>query len=182
MAFKKALFKQLVYHSDVGSKRVKLDVPHIRQRHNTNCGPASLAMIMKYFKRKVREQGIERALKEMYDAHPIPKVRGTNRGNLVGVAREFGLIAYPKTNRTITDLERSLSGGSPVLVRIRGIKGWQHFTVLTGFDKKNRRFFCNDPFTNMKSIGYDEFKWVWNIPKTWVSSSTRNYAITFKAR
>ncbi len=108
-----------------------LNVPYCRQTGHSDCGPACLAMVARY-------HGIDTSISAVADLCGLEPDYGLPTRDLVFAALVLGLAAR-ETNlgSPITDLERALSDGAPVIVAVN--VGWlynapvetTHYVVVT---------------------------------------------------
>lgn len=123
-----------------GSQRKRVKVPTILQMEATECGAASLAMVLAYYKLWL----------------PLPEVRqqcGVNRdgskaGKIVMAAKRLGCESkgYRST------FKRLLSKEFPLIIH------WEfnHFVVLEGFDEQYA--YINDPANGRRKVPFNKFK------------------------
>ncbi len=120
-------------------KKVKKVRP-ILQMEKTECGAASLAMILAYYGKNV-------TLEEMRQDCSVSR-NGVNAKNIVLVARLHGLNAKP-IKIEVADAEE---------IELPAIIHWNmnHFLVLCGFNKKGA--VVADPADGIKTVSYGEFR------------------------
>ncbi|MEM1168841.1 MAG: NHLP family bacteriocin export ABC transporter peptidase/permease/ATPase subunit [Cyanobacteria bacterium P01_H01_bin.35] len=109
------------------------------QREATECGAASLGIILKYYGREV-------PLTELRGKCGVSR-DGTNAGQIVRTAREYGLTAKGGKS-TVEFLENS---DLPVIIFWK----FNHFLVVEGFDKKFA--YLNDPALGRRKVSKEEF-------------------------
>jgi len=112
----------------------------ILQLEAVECGAASLAIVLDYFKRYV----------------PLERLRidcgvsrnGTNAGNVVRAAKKYGLNGQGVQ----AEPEDLLTKSFPLIMH------WNmnHFVVLEGFNKKGNQVYINDPATGPRQISWQE--------------------------
>ncbi|MDJ0516391.1 MAG: NHLP family bacteriocin export ABC transporter peptidase/permease/ATPase subunit [Trichodesmium sp. MO_231.B1] len=109
------------------------------QREATECGAASLGIILKYYGREV-------PLMELRGKCGVSR-DGTNAGQIVRTAREYGLTARGGKS-TVEFLENT---DLPVIIFWK----FNHFLVVEGFDKKFA--YLNDPALGRRKVSKEEF-------------------------
>ncbi len=109
------------------------------QREATECGAASLGIILKYYGREV-------PLMELRGKCGVSR-DGTNAGQIVRTAREYGLEARGGKS-TVEFLENT---DLPVIIFWK----FNHFLVVEGFDKKFA--YLNDPALGRRKVSKAEF-------------------------
>lgn len=108
----------------------------------TECGPASLRIVLDYHK-------VHLTLEELRELCGVSR-DGTNAKNLVDVAKKFGLQGRA-VNIDIPEINSK--------VIFPAILFWEfnHFLVLEGYDEKNKIFYINDPASGRKTVSFAEF-------------------------
>ncbi|NES92850.1 cysteine peptidase family C39 domain-containing protein [Okeania sp. SIO2B9] len=109
------------------------------QREATECGAASLGIILKYYGREV-------PLMELRNKCGVSR-DGTNAAQIVRTAREYGLEAKGGKS-TVEFLENT---DLPVIIFWK----FNHFLVVEGFDK--RFAYLNDPALGRRKVSKEEF-------------------------
>jgi len=109
------------------------------QREATECGAASLGIILKYYGREV-------PLMELRGKCGVSR-DGTNAGQIIRTAREYGLTARGGKS-TVEFLENT---DLPVIIFWK----FNHFLVVEGFDKKLA--YLNDPALGRRKVSREEF-------------------------
>lgn len=133
------------------------DVPLVKQRRQMDCGPAAAAMLLAYWDRA-------ETVDEIRAASRVPDQRGVSAGMLRDHLRARGLEAYLLGGR-LTDLERELGAGRPVLVGTvrRGDGGIvAHYQVVVGLHSARREVVVLDPAEGWLVIALETFdkRWV----------------------
>ena len=109
------------------------------QREATECGAASLGIILKYYGRQV-------PLMELRGKCGVSR-DGTNAGQVVRTAREYGLTA--KGGKSNVEFLEEID--LPVIIFWK----FNHFLVVEGFDKKFA--YLNDPALGRRKVSKEEF-------------------------
>ena len=115
-------------------------VPFIMQMEALECGAASLAMVLAYYRKWVPLEQVRRDCGVSRD--------GSNGRSILLVARSYGLVA--KGYRFEPDYLRD-NGMFPCIVH------WEfnHFVVVNGF--KKGRVYLNDPARGTYTVPMEEF-------------------------
>jgi ABC-type bacteriocin/lantibiotic exporter with double-glycine peptidase domain len=129
--------------------RIALDTPHFRQRH-AMCGPASLRIVLAYFRKAMPERVIARACRSSDKT-------GTAGTNLVCGARRLGFTATMVDGADLRTVRRWLAKDVPVIVDwmsaiahgpTRDVLPCGHYSVVCGLD--HRPIFLPDPATGRR--------------------------------
>jgi len=155
------------------AEKINLTIDHLIQRTN-ECGPTSLAMILKYYGKDVTN------FHNWFSSDAI----GHSPGELAAFAKKSGMTVRQKENGTIEELAALSKGGTPALVL--GINGGgqtttlesylnnfadnakhAHWMVFKGYERdENGKIFkvcLNDPnSTKDKWMSVDDFNKFWN--------------------
>lgn len=136
-------------------------VPYVRQQTNF-CGPASLAMVLKYWSIDTTQEEIGKAV---YDHG----THSTNGAAMIIFARNRGLASYSWTG-SLTDLKAKLTAGIPVIVlqSMSATDKAGHYRVATGFDDRTGVVKVSDPYDpSNKEMPYDQFSKLWGQKGNW---------------
>ena len=119
--------------------RKRLRTPVVMQLEATDCGAASLGIVLAHFGRWV-------SLEELRDACGVGR-DGSNAEGLVRAARRYGLEG--------TGWRREIHQLTKVPLPVILFWGFNHFVVLEGIGKD--RWFLNDPATGHRVVDRDTF-------------------------
>lgn len=121
--------------------RRRYSVPSVLQMEKTECGAASLSMILKYYGKNI-------SLEQLRDECGIGR-NGCSTSKLLKVAKDHGLEpkAYQLTMQELYKLK------PPLIIY------WnqEHFLVYEGSSSNNQEFYLNDPAIGPRIVGSDEF-------------------------
>jgi ABC-type bacteriocin/lantibiotic exporter with double-glycine peptidase domain len=136
-------------------------VPFISQLDNY-CGPASLAMVLRYWGEPVGQEEIGR---ELY----LKSVKGTLNLELEFYARRRGYRAE-SFRGTLEALKAEIDRGHPLIVfQDQGIGplAFPHFLVVIGYDDARELIVAHSGVTEHRLIPYREFLWTWAKKGNW---------------
>lgn len=142
-------------------------VPFIPQEEY-QCGPASLAMVLRYHGAAVDADEIAG---ELY----LPSVRGTLNFDLEFYARRRGFQARSFTG-TLEGLKAELRRGHPLIVfQDLGVALYPvpHFAVLLGYDDRAGAVVLHSGTTPYRVVSYAEFERTWARRRAWTLLITR---------
>jgi len=135
-------------------------VHRIKQLTNY-CGPATLAMVLRYYGLDVTQEEIGKVI---YDRSS----GATNGADMLLYSRERGFAAY-SWNSSVNDVKKKLAAGFPVIVlqqnSLEDISG--HYRVLTGYDDSTSAFSVLDPYYEITSMSYTECEKLWRRMGYW---------------
>jgi len=136
-------------------------VPFIPQEEY-QCGPASLAMVLRYYGATVAQEEITR---ELY----LPSVRGTLNLDLEFYARRRGFQARSFSG-TLERVKEELRRDRPLIVfQDLGLAAYPvpHFAVVVGYDDRARAVVLHSGTTAYQVVSYAEFEWTWARRRAW---------------
>ena len=122
------------------ANKVALDVPVIMQMETTECGAASLAMVLAYYGRWI-------SLEEAREACGVSR-DGSKASNIIRAARAYGMEADPY-RCTVEGVRNNDSFPSIIFWN------FNHFVVLKGF--KGKYAYINDPARGSVKVDMEEF-------------------------
>jgi hypothetical protein len=116
---------------------------HIWQTWN-NCGPATLAMTLSYYGKKVGQQEVGAYLR------PDPDDKNVNLEEMAAYARSVGLSATVRAHGDAERLRRLIAAGVPVVIETwhepKPNDGMGHYRLLVGFDETAGQWIAYDSF------------------------------------
>ena len=116
---------------------------HIWQSWN-NCGPATLAMALNYFGKKVGQQEIGAQLR------PDPDDKNVGLEEMAAYAQSQGLSAIVRAHGDAERLRRLIAAGVPVVIETwhepKPNDGMGHYRLLVGFDDTAGQWIAYDSF------------------------------------
>ncbi len=123
-------------------KKNHIKTPTLLQMESTECGAASLGIILEYHKVFVPLQKLRTICGISRD--------GSSASNIIKAARKFKL-KHKAVNTDIDKLNKD--------VVFPAILFWNfnHFLVLEGYDEEKSIFYVNDPASGRRKVGYKEF-------------------------
>jgi|SRR5579863_231165 len=152
--------------------RVWLDVPFVKQTRN-GCGPASIAMVIQYWRLQGASQSSIAARLPADDADPVAieravysnEARGTAGSAMQRYFEQAGFRAFVFKGEW-TDLEHHLAQGRPLIVALREPRS-DHYVVVTGLDGREV-VLVNDP-AQRKLLKVDRagFEHAWKGTGNW---------------
>lgn len=150
-----------------GLKILKID--YIQQLDETDCGPAALAMVLKYYKSNI-------SIAKIRDISQTDQ-NGTTALGLVKAAQHFNLNAEGiEADMSIFSHAKELP--IPFIIHSRTIDGDPHYVVVTEIDSNFITIADPDPKTKIKSLTYSGFKKIWSGIAIFLIPSTKYAPIT----
>jgi len=126
------------------------------------CGPASLAMVLRYWGERIDQDEVARALY-------LPSVKGTLNLDLEFYARRRGYRAEGFRG-TLERLKAEVDAGRPLIVfqdQGVGLLGFPHFLVVIGYDDTREEIVAHSGVTENRRIPYREFLRTWARTRHW---------------
>ena len=124
-------------------ERASSGLTHIWQTWN-NCGPATLAMTLSYYGKKVGQQEVGAYLR------PDRDDKNVSLEEMAAYARSQGLSATVRAHGDADRLRRLISAGVPVLIETwhetKPNDGMGHYRLLVGFDDTVGEWIAYDSF------------------------------------
>ena len=148
-------------HAAVGQAHLIASVPFIPQ-DDYQCGPAALAMVLRYYGADADEAAIGRALH-------LPSGRGTLNLELEFYARRQGFRAWSFAG-TLEGAKTELARDRPLVIfQDLGIAGLPvpHFAVLLGYDDRAGTVVLHSGVTAFRVLSYAEFERTWRARGRW---------------
>lgn len=127
-----------------------------RQRAENECGLVAAAMLLDYWQRPVTLPQLRA------EAGPLPD-RGIRAGRLRELVRARGLKAFLIHGR-ISDLERELARGRPVLVglvKLYGRTGLAHYELVVAIHRRRQIIVTLDPAAGWRENSFRGFLAEW---------------------
>jgi tetratricopeptide (TPR) repeat protein len=136
-----------------------------------NCGPATLAMALSYFGRRIGQQEIGAHLR------PDPDDKNVSLEEMAAYARGQGLAAVARANGDAERIRRLIRAGVPVLIETwhepKPNDGMGHYRLLIGFDDAAGQWVAYDSFDTRDLVKgqpyagirlpYDETERLWSV-------------------
>jgi ABC-type bacteriocin/lantibiotic exporter with double-glycine peptidase domain len=144
-----------------GHAHLLATVPFIAQ-DEFQCGPASLAMVLRYYGAAVEATEIT---SELY----LPSIRGTLNLDLELYARRRGFQARSFAG-TLAQAKDELRRGHPLIVfQDLGLAGYPvpHFAVLVGYDDRAEAVVLHSGTTPYRVVSYPAFERSWARRRAW---------------
>ena len=151
--------------ADTARKAAVAGVPLIQQ-DDFYCGPASLAMVMRW-------AGLDVSQDELAAQAFTPGAQGTYLADMVGTARRRGQLAVPVDD--FAALTAEVDAGHPVIVfQNLGLSFapiW-HYGVVTGYDLDARTVTLNSGQRDVMVMTLPDFLISWDLADRWAITLT----------
>ncbi|MEK7620631.1 MAG: cysteine peptidase family C39 domain-containing protein [Patescibacteria group bacterium] len=133
---------------------MRLNVPHGYQPNDYTCGPKSLWMVLRYYKKRV-------PLSTLVTLCETTVKTGTRRRALERTMRHFGFQVHAKPDAHLNDVQKWIEKGVPVIINFRE---WDedisHYAVIVGMTKT--QVVLHDPSHGSDiKISHEEFTSRW---------------------
>lgn len=120
----------------------------VKQDNLKDCGVASLATIIKYYKGYVPIEKLREMTKTTKN--------GTTAYHLVEAAKQLGFNSYGiKCELEDIDMDKITF---PLIAYTIINNSYKHFVVIYNIDFKNKKVVIADPMTKIKTMSFDQFK------------------------
>ncbi len=135
-------------------------IPNITLVHQTgrsDCGPAALATVIKYWKPTTADAAVERSVGNTDDR------RGIEAGRLRAVAQAYGLKAF-LVEGTVDDLAYELNRRRPVILGLLTTKDGHavgHYEIVVGVNPRRKLFLLADPRGAWHEVSVDDLFSQW---------------------
>jgi|GEM_PF-3101855 len=142
---------------------IEIPLVHKYQTNQINCGPASLQMILEYFKKSEEQDRLAKRMKTNDDPGG-----GTEAEEMIREGRRQGFYCYANAKGTSAEIRYFLSRGLPVVVwyRVDLSEQEDHYSVVYGF--RGKTFFVADPLDGKREMEESE------LEKHWYEDAIRN--------
>lgn len=161
-------------------EKARLDTPRYERQDWNNCGPASLAIYLRYYGWEGDQFSISNLIK------PIRADRNVNVDELTGFVTHNvpDLQAIFRVGGDLPLLRRLIAAGIPVMIEetfyleeefwFKDDRWSGHYLLLTGYDEASGVFYAQDSF-----VGSDRAVSFTEVDKNW-QSFNRVYLLVFK--
>jgi tetratricopeptide (TPR) repeat protein len=147
------------------SKRIALT---LFKQSNYHCGPSAIATILS-------NQKVEYSYDDIARKTFTPELKGTLQSEMKAVLRSYGVIPY-ELKGGIGAILTEASNDTPSIVLLNlGLKTvpiW-HYTVITGFDKKEQKIYLSSPDGKETWMYFDEFESLLDKSGNWVIAALK---------
>lgn len=129
-----------------------------------NCGPASLTMLLSYFRINETQENLGQKLRPYQVASGDNDDKSVTLEELANAASDYNLAAYHRPNGDYEKIKRFVSNGIPVIVRtwLHPNEDIGHFRVIRGYDDTTSELIQDDSFEGKDlRYNYDVFNKMW---------------------
>jgi len=136
-------------------------IPFHAQQEKGDCGPATLAMVLKW-------SGVSTHPDTLSPMLMSPEEKGTLQISMIAGARRFGRVAY--TLSQPEDLLPELAAGHPVIaLQNLGFSWWPkwHYSTVVGYDLPNKQILLHSGSQNFKKTPIGLFNKTWKSGQYW---------------
>jgi tetratricopeptide (TPR) repeat protein len=137
------------------------DVPFFAQE-DYQCGPAALAMVMRYAGVVIDPEGLK---PEVY----LPEREGTLQVEMFGATRRHGLVAY-QMSPVLGEVLEEVARGTPVVVLQNLALDWYpvwHYAVVIGYDLDNKEVILRSGRERVQRMSLVAFENTWARSAHW---------------
>ncbi len=161
---------RLAQFQDVDRSVISIEIPTVRQHTASNCGPACLSAVARFFDLVNIDLDPEAIERQMAKAAKTTKTSGTSPADMVEAAERLGLEVIAKEDMTPDDLRTFINAKIPVIC---DIQAWGrtgdyakadagHYAVAIGCDDDN--LYLQDPAldTGRGFLSWQDFEERWH--------------------
>ena len=145
---------------------VKLDVVYIAQNDKKSCATTSVAMAISYYEQlKDAPLNKDKVWNISGTDEAMIKQYGNDMDGLKRIADHYGYKSKYLEYMEVSDVERFLSDGIPVMLNILFSKqsSVTHAILVVGYNKNRRIFYINDPANDQnKIVEYSDLESRWS--------------------
>lgn len=141
------------------------------------CGPAALAMVMKY-------AGVEVDTEVLKPEVYLPGREGSLQVEMFGAARRHGLVAY-QMSPVLGELLEEVARGTPVVVLQNLALDWYpiwHYAVVIGYDLDNKDVILRSGRERQQRISLVAFENTWARSAHWAMVALPPERVPFTAK
>ncbi len=138
------------------------------------CGPASLEIVLKYYKNNQTQKELKKKLNSTI-------LMGTTNVKMVEVAQSLGFNAQFKFNSSIKEIKELISNKIPPIIGWFSPEGGSHYSVVNGIDEKY--IYIVDPkLDKIRKMEIEDFSKRW-LDINWENLSTiKKFIDSFKVK
>ncbi len=146
---------------------VWIDVPFVQQPKNA-CGPASIAMVMQYWKKQPGMHALDAGELLQIERSLQPHHQDVRASAMLRYFKQHGYRAFAFAGQW-ADLEQQIAKGRPLIVALKPAgDNSLHYVVIAGVDDPEHVVLLNDP-AQRKLLKEDrsEFEHEWKATGNW---------------
>jgi tetratricopeptide (TPR) repeat protein len=151
------------------------DVPFFAQE-DYQCGPAALAMVMRYAGVVIDPEGLK---PEVY----LPEREGTLQVEMLGATRRHGLVAY-QMSPVLGEVLEEVARGTPVVVLQNLALDWYpvwHYAVVIGYDLNRKEVILRSGREKIQRMSLVAFENTWARSAHWAMVAVRPEKVPYTA-
>lgn len=136
---------------------------HVYQTFN-NCGPATLAMVLNYWRADTNQQNLGLEMRPYQNALGINDDKSVFAHEFITFSNKYGFEALTRPNGTLEILKKFIQNDFPVVVRtwLHPNEDIGHFRIVRGFNESNKTILQNDSYEGKDiTYAYDIFLSMW---------------------